>query len=214
MRLIRRTRSIVGLLIGAVALVLMASSCTSSTAETTTTVPPTTELASVTTSAASMSTTVPAPEPTPTTTTAPTTTTTEIPTTVTSAPESTSTTLAAPTTTSTTVPVPADNRPPTVEIISPGNLSSHIAVCDPDTQRCGAAVSLSAVVSDPNGDPVTVQWISSDEGYIGTGESIIAVFHTGNYDSAQPTITARAIDQWNTVTEATVQIIVWIPSDT
>jgi hypothetical protein len=86
-------------------------------------------------------------------------------------------------------------------------------VYDANTQRFGAAVSLSALVSDPNGDPVTVQWISSDEGYLGSGESIIAVLHTGLYDSAQPRITARVIDQWNTATEATIQVIVWIPSD-
>ncbi len=84
---------------------------------------------------------------------------------------------------------------------------------DPNTQRFGAAVSLSAIVSDPNGDPVTVQWISSDEGYLGSGESIIAVLHTGQFDSAQPSITAQATDQWGAHTETSVQIIVWIPSD-
>jgi hypothetical protein len=71
-----------------------------------------------------------------------------------------------------------------------------------------------AVVSDPDGDPVTVEWISSDEGSLGTGESIVATVHTGEFDAAQPQITARATDQWGAVSEATVQIIVVIPSDT
>ena len=74
-------------------------------------------------------------------------------------------------------------------------------------------MSLSAIVSDPDGDDVTVQWISSDEGALGTGESIVAILRTGQFDSAQPRITARATDQWGVATEASVQIIVWIPSD-
>ena len=210
--MIGRGRSILGVAAGAAVLVLVISSCTSSAVETTTTIP--IETTPSATADAPTSTTHPVDESTvPPTTTTTQTTTTKVSTPTSTTPESTSTTVGTPTTTSTSTPPPADNRPPTVEIISPGNLSSHIAVYDAATQRFGAAVSLSAVVSDPNGDPVTVQWISSDEGYLGTGESIIAVLHTGNYDSAQPRITARAIDQWNTTTEATVQIIVWILSD-
>ena len=84
---------------------------------------------------------------------------------------------------------------------------------DDSGQRFGAAVSLSAIVSDADGDDVTVKWFSSDEGALGTGESIIVTLRTGQFDSAQPVITARAIDQWGVATEASVQIIVWIPSD-
>ena len=143
-----------------------------------------------------------------TTTTAPTTTTTTSPTTT-----ATSSTTTQPTTTTSTLAVPPNNKPPIVEIISPANLSSHIAVLDDSGQRFGAAISLSAVVSDPDGDEVSVKWSSSDEGGLGTGESIIATLHTGQFDSAQPIITARAVDQWGVATEASVQIIVWIPSD-
>lgn len=148
-------------------------------------------------------------------TTAPSTSTTKRTTTMppTTATTSSSTTTTRPPTTTTSVQPPADNEPPTVEIISPDSLSSHSAVYDASTERFGAAVALSAAVSDPNGDRVNVEWYSSDEGYLGSGESITAMLHTGNFDSAQPRITARAIDQWNTAAEATVQIIVWIPSD-
>jgi hypothetical protein len=101
-----------------------------------------------------------------------------------------------------------------VKIISPGNLSSHVASYDASTGRFGAAVSMSAVVTDPNGDTVSVRWYSSDEGFLGSGESIVATLYTGQFDSAQPRITARATDKWGATTEASVQIIVWIPSDT
>jgi hypothetical protein len=146
---------------------------------------------------------------TATTTTRPTTTSSSTaPTTTTT---STTTTTTQPTTT--TLAIPPDNRPPSVEIISPANLSSHIAVLNTETNRFGAAVSLSAIVSDPNGDDFVVQWFSSDEGALGTGESIVAILRTGQFDSAQPIITARATDQWGVTTETSVQIIVWIPSD-
>jgi hypothetical protein len=128
-------------------------------------------------------------------------------------PTTTSTSTTAPPT-STIQPPPPDNRAPTVEIVSPAHLSSHQATFDAATQRFGAAVSLAATVSDPDGDTVTVDWVSSDQGSLGTGESIIATVYTGEFDAAQPHITARATDQWGATTEATIQIIVVIPSDT
>ena len=70
------------------------------------------------------------------------------------------------------------------------------------------------MVSDPDGDGFTVEWFSSDEGFLGTGESLIVVLYTGQFDAAQPHITARATDQWGAVSEDVVQIVVWIPSDT
>lgn len=72
---------------------------------------------------------------------------------------------------------------------------------------------MSAAVSDPDGDPVTVEWYSSLSGYLGTGEFITASLIT-IYDSSQPIITARATDEHGTSSEDTIQIIVWIPSDT
>ena len=108
---------------------------------------------------------------------------------------------------------PSDNQAPTVEITSPANLSSHVAVFDASTRSFGAAVSLSANVSDSNRDHVTVRWFSSDDGYLGTGESIVATLHTGQSDSAQPFITARATDRWGATTAASVQVSPWNPSD-
>jgi hypothetical protein len=108
---------------------------------------------------------------------------------------------------------PSDNQAPTVEITSPENLSSHVAVFDASTRSFGAAVSLSASVSDPDGDRVTVRWFSSDEGYLGTGEQIVAILHTGQSDSAQPRITARATDRWGATTETSVQVSPWVCSD-
>ncbi len=109
--------------------------------------------------------------------------------------------------------VPSNNQAPTVEITSPANLSSHVAVFDASTRRFGAAVSFSADVSDPNGDHVTVRWFSSDDGYLGTGEQIVAILYTGQSDSAQPRITALATDRWGATTAVSVQVSPWICSD-
>ena len=195
-----------------VALMLMVAACSPAADETDSTTDEPTGTVAATANTSTTTTEQPV-----TTTAAPTTTTTTQPTTTSST--SSSTTTSSPTTTTTTPPttttlaIPPDNKPPSVEIISPTNLSSHVAVLDDAGQRFGAAVSLSAVVSDPNGDDVSVQWFSSDEGALGTGESIVAILHTGQFDSAQPVITARATDQWGVTTEASVQILVWIPSD-
>ena len=109
--------------------------------------------------------------------------------------------------------VSSNNEAPTVEITSPANLSSHVAVFDASTGRFGAAVSFSANVSDPNGDHVTVRWFSSDDGYLGTGEQIVAILYTGGSDSAQPRITALATDRWGATTAVSVQVSPWICSD-
>jgi hypothetical protein len=109
--------------------------------------------------------------------------------------------------------VPHDNQAPSVEITSPENLSSHVAVLDARTRRFGAVVFFSASVSDPNRDRVTVRWFSSDDGYLGSGEQIVAILYTGQSDSAQPRITARATDRWGATTETSVQVSPWICSD-
>ena len=72
---------------------------------------------------------------------------------------------------------------------------------------------MSATVSDLDSDPVNVEWYSSLSGYLGTGEFITASLVT-MYDSSQPYITARATDPYGAVSEDTIQVIVWIPSDT
>jgi len=145
-----------------------------------------------------------------TTTTAPSTTTTDAESsTTTTRAQSTATTTRATTTTT----IPADNEPPTVQITAPANLSAHIATFDASRKDFGAVIAFSATASDPNGDPVEVRWSSSGTGYLGTGESISAWVSTQGSDASQPIITATAIDQWGVETSASIQIIVWIPSD-
>ncbi len=55
---------------------------------------------------------------------------------------------------------------------------------------------------------------ANTQGALGTGESIVAFLSTGGYDASQPIITATATDIWGAATSVSVQIIVWIPSDT
>ncbi len=142
-----------------------------------------------------------------------TTATTEIPST-TSTTAVPSTTTKPPVTTTTTLFVPEDNEPPVLDMVAPASLAAYTASYDADRGDFGANVALSAVVSDPNGDPVTVTWSSSTQGALGTGESIVAFLSTGGYDASQPIITATATDIWGAATSVSVQIIVWIPSDT
>jgi len=157
-------------------------------------------------------TTLPETSPAPTTIATTTTTTT----TTTTAPAATTTTTTTSTTvpapTSTTLAPPEDNRPPEVTITAPGNLSAHSAAYDPDSLAFQAVVSMSANAVDPDGDPVTVDWFSSVSGYLGTGEAITASLITV-FDSSQPFITARATDPFGATSEATIQIIVSVPSD-
>jgi hypothetical protein len=143
-----------------------------------------------------------APAETVTTTTRPTTTTTRATTTTTQA------------TTTTTIAIPAGNRAPEVTITSPGNLASFIAAYNAGTGTFGSTVTLTATATDADGDPVTIEWYSSDQGYLGSGASISAFLNTINSDASQPIITARAIDQWGASSDSSVQVIVWIPSPT
>jgi hypothetical protein len=118
-----------------------------------------------------------------------------------------------PSSVATTIAIPDDNKPPSLEIISPTALTAYIASYDVGRKDFGTNVSLSAVVADPNGDAVTVAWSSSTQGALGTGESIVAFLSTGGYDASQPIITAIATDIWGVATSVSVHIIVWIPSD-
>ncbi len=150
-----------------------------------------------------------------TTTTAPTTTTT------TTAPTTTSTTTTtnatsttrAPAATATTTTIPEGNVAPTVEILAPAALSTHIAAYDADRKDFGAYVTLSVRASDPNGDAVQIRWSAPGWGSFGTGTSIVAWISTRGSDASQPNITATATDQWGVATSTSVQVIVWIPSD-
>jgi hypothetical protein len=183
-----------------VALALVAAGCSFGSADTATT--------STDGSESGASTTARAPEGATTSST----TTTVAPTTTARATSTTTTTTAPATTT--TITAPEGNEPPEVEIVAPAALSSHTAAYDVALKDFGANVALSSIASDPNGDTVTVTWSSSTQGFLGTGESIVAWLSTGKSDASQPVITATATDQWGTATSVSVQIIVWIPSDT
>ena len=149
-------------------------------------------------------------------------------TTTTSSPSSTTTTPGASSTTSTTTTtrattttastttttIPAGNEPPTVTITAPAALSAHTAAYDTGQQDFGAYLTMSATAEDPNGDPFEIRWTANTEGFLGTGESITAWLSTRGSDATQPVITATAVDQWGTSTSDSIQIIVWIPSDT
>lgn len=186
-----------------VALALVAAGCSFGTAETATTSTSGTESGASTT----------ALEQGRTTTSSTSSTTTTVAPTTTARATSTTTTTKAPATT-TTITAPEGNEPPKIEIVSPAALSSHTAAYNVALKDFGANVALSSIASDPNGDTVTVTWSSSTQGFLGTGESIVAWLSTGKSDASQPVITATATDQWGTATSVSVQIIVWIPSDT
>ena len=186
-----------------VGIALLLAACSPTTDPTTTTV----NTADTATSTTVVTTTARADATTSTITTS---TTTAVPTTTTQ-PEPTTTTKPQPTT---TITVPEGNEPPTLDIISPTSLAAYTASYDADRDDFGANVSLSAVVSDPDGDDVTVTWSSSTQGGLGTGESIVVFLSTGGYDASQPIISATATDVWGAATATSVQIIVWIPSDT
>ena len=189
-----------------VAIVVLATACSPSADEDATTTSTTGTIAQAgggdaTTSTSNGSSSTPTTSATTTTTTIAATTTTR----------ATTTTTTAPTTTTT---IPADNEPPTVQITAPGALTAHVAAYDTDQEDFGAYLDLAATASDPNGDPVEVRWSASTQGFLGTGTSLTAWFSTRGSDATQPVITATAVDRWGTSTSQSIQIIVWIPSDT
>lgn len=105
------------------------------------------------------------------------------------------------------------NQPPTVQILSPEDLSSHSA--DLIDGRFGVRLMLEAEASDPDGDDVSVRWTSSEQGDLGEGSALDVVIHVSNegLDASQPTITAIATDERGAEARASVSILVVIPSD-
>ncbi len=104
--------------------------------------------------------------------------------------------------------------PPTVDITSPENGDVLVATFDTDQGTFGAYVTLSANVTDPDGDDtaITVTWSSSTNGALGTGNPIVVFLSSGCCASDQPTITATATDEGGASTSVSVVITVWIPS--
>jgi hypothetical protein len=74
-------------------------------------------------------------------------------------------------------------------------------------------VTLVASVSDPDGDITEIEWFSSDQGYLGSGETLTASLSTMGSDAAQPYITVRVTDATGNIAESRTQLIVWLPSD-
>ncbi len=165
----------------------------------TTTVPPTPSTAPATTLPATTSTAPAARDTTTTSSTTSTSTTT------------TTTTTAQADNTSTTTSRPPRGRAPSISITAPGNLSRHQASYDAGLDAFAAQVSFSAIASDPEGGQVTIEWFSGGAA-LGTGPNVTATMRTSG-DVSQLVVIARATDEEGNVAEASVQIIVWIPSD-
>lgn len=145
----------------------------------------------------------------------PATTPTSVP--ATTAPPASPPTTSAPRTTATappptTTPGVEPNNPPVVTVGPPNPLERFEAFFDAASGRFIASVPLTANVTDPEGDPYTVDWFSSLDGYLGTGQTITAAM-SPDLDTSQPVVTARATDATGAVGEGSIQIIVWIRSD-
>lgn len=110
-------------------------------------------------------------------------------------------------------PVPPDNQAPLVEITAPDDLSSHQAELNDTATYFGALVTLSVEVSEPDGDNLTLEWFSSDQGYLGASPSFAPFLIVPEGESAQPEITARVTDQWGAVSEDSITITLLVPSD-
>ena len=176
-----------------------ASTTANSAPDSTTTSPPATSV--TTTSVATASTT---------STTVPTTTTTTVLT------SSTTTTTVASTTTTTrptTTTVVRTGAAPDGTITFPPALTSHAAAYDASLGDFVAYVPLEANGSDPDGDEVTYEWYSSDQGYLGSGSKLTVPLSTMGSDAAQPFITVVMTDGHGNRTEKRIQLIVWIPSE-
>lgn len=109
--------------------------------------------------------------------------------------------------------MPPDNAAPTVEITAPADQSSHRAELNDSGTHFGAFVTLTADVDEPDGDGLTLEWFSNDQGYLGSSPSFTAFLIVPNGKSAQPVITSRATDQWGSVAEDSIDIVIAVPSD-
>ena len=98
-------------------------------------------------------------------------------------------------------------------IEAPTDQSSYQTSYDAESEDFAALVSLLAIASDADGDRIKVDWYSSLDGYLGSGPKTEARLVT-RYDSSQPIITARVTDEHGAIGEDSVQVIIWIPSDT
>lgn len=97
------------------------------------------------------------------------------------------------------------NRYPSVSITSPANLQTFQTTWNGSAYV--ATVTLSATVSDPDGDATTVQWFSSVQGAGLTGPTVTATLAIpAGQSSSQPIITATATDAKGAKSSASVQV--------
>lgn len=129
-----------------------------------------------------------------------------------SSSSSTTTTTTRATSTTTTTTTKATSAPPKVSIATPKQASLHAATYNESAGWFVASVAMEAIVSDPDGNPVTVEWFSDVDGFLGSGKAIIAQMQPRG-DSSPAVVTARATDSTGAVASASVQIIIWVPSD-
>jgi hypothetical protein len=128
-------------------------------------------------------------------------------------------TTVAPATPSTSLAGPDGNHVPTASIDSPrqGTADQYLTGAldtTADPPGFGSWVAFAGTASDPDGDAITVEWFSSVEGPIGTGEEIGPIWFHVEGDSETRTITMRVTDAWGAWIEVTRQINIFIPSDT
>lgn len=74
-----------------------------------------------------------------------------------------------------------ENEPPSVQITSPANGAIF---------NTGETIAFNCISSDPNGDPVTIEWHSSRDGQIASSSS----FSTSGLSAGLHTITCRGLD--------------------
>ncbi|MDH3398142.1 MAG: hypothetical protein OEM81_09970 [Acidimicrobiia bacterium] len=97
------------------------------------------------------------------------------------------------------------NRYPSVSITSPTNLATFQTTWNGTFYV--ATVTLSATVSDPDGDATTVQWFSSVQGAGLTGATVTATLAIpAGQSSSQPIITATATDSKGAKSSASIQL--------
>src|SRR5690606_19906098 len=100
-----------------------------------------------------------------------------------------------------------DARPPTVQITSPADLSTHLTQPDPDTNTFVADITFTASANDPDGDAIaSYRWDSTVGGFIGNGNPVTAELAIPQgQTSSQPYISVVATDDTGLFSGAEIQ---------
>lgn len=108
-----------------------------------------------------------------------------------------------------------DPHAPVVRILSPADLTPLWAeTFDAGCSCIGTWVDLDGEATDPDGDSFSGEWFSSRQGSLATGMNGRAFLEVRGSDTARHVITLRVTDANGSVGEASVEVIVSIPSDT